>query len=70
MTEVLVEAYELVDDGIITHDDFRDFVFGNAVEFWAGMNRDFFKGTAVEDQARSWLAAHREQAASAAAAAS
>jgi predicted TIM-barrel fold metal-dependent hydrolase len=66
MTEVLVEAHELVDDGIITAQDFRDFVFGYAVEFWAGMNPAFFKGTVVEEQARAWLAAHREPATTAA----
>jgi hypothetical protein len=47
---VLVEAHELVDDGIITPDDFRDFVFTYPVEFWTGVNPDFFKGTAVEGQ--------------------
>ena len=41
MTEVLVEA--LKGRGIITEDDFRDFVFGNPVRFWAGMNPHFFK---------------------------
>jgi predicted TIM-barrel fold metal-dependent hydrolase len=50
MREVLVEAHELVDDGIITPDDFRDFVFTYPVEFWTGVNPDFFKGTAVEGQ--------------------
>jgi hypothetical protein len=51
MREVLVEAHELVDDGIITPDDFRDFVFTYPVEFWTGVNPDFFKGTAAEAQA-------------------
>ena len=55
MREVLIEAHELVDDAIITEDDFRDFVFSYPVEFWTGMNPDFFKGTVVEDQARAWL---------------
>jgi hypothetical protein len=54
MREVLVEAHELVDDGIITEEDFRDFVFGYPAEFWTGMNPDFFKGTAVEDQVSVW----------------
>ena len=48
MRAVLGEAHELVDDHLITHDDFRDFVFTWPVEFWGGMNPDFFKGTAVE----------------------
>jgi len=55
MQEVLVEAHELVDDGIITSDDFRDFVFTYPVEFWTGVNPDFFKGTAMERQAAKWL---------------
>jgi predicted TIM-barrel fold metal-dependent hydrolase len=50
MREVLPEAYELVDDGVITSEDFRDFVFTYPAEFWAGANPDFFKGTAVEHQ--------------------
>jgi len=48
MRAVLGEAHELVDDGLITRNDFRDFVFTWPVEFWGGMNPDFFKGTAVE----------------------
>ena len=48
MTEVLEEAYELVEDEVITEEDFRDFVFTNPVSLWAGMNPDFFKGTVVE----------------------
>ena len=55
MREVLVEAHELVDGGIITPDDFRDFVFIYPVEFWTGVNPDFFKGTAIERQAAAWL---------------
>jgi hypothetical protein len=51
MREVLLEAHELVDDGIITPEDFRDFVFTYPVEFWTAGNPDFFKGTAVEQAA-------------------
>jgi hypothetical protein len=56
MTEVLVEAYEGVEDGIITEDNFRDFVFGNPIRFWTAMNPNFFKGTAVELQVQKFLA--------------
>jgi len=56
MTEVLVEAYEGVADGLITEEDFRDFVFGNPVRFWTGLNPNFFKGTAVESQVQQFLA--------------
>lgn len=48
MTEVLEEAFELVDAGLITDDDFRDFTFANAVSLHAGMNSEFFRDTAVE----------------------
>lgn len=58
MTEVLTEAYELVERRQLDEDDFRDFVFGNAVRFWAGANPDFFKGTAIERQAAAYLPAH------------
>jgi predicted TIM-barrel fold metal-dependent hydrolase len=55
MTEVLVEAYEGVEDGIITEEDFRDFVFGNPVRFWTGTNPHFFKDTAIESQVHKFL---------------
>ncbi len=55
MTEVLTEAYELVDDGVITEEDFRDFVFTNPAELWAANRPDFFKGTAVEKQVDALL---------------
>ncbi|MGA2410257.1 MAG: amidohydrolase family protein [Candidatus Binataceae bacterium] len=48
MSEVLLEAHELVDEGLITQNEFRDFVFTYPIEFWAGTNPAFFKGTAVE----------------------
>jgi hypothetical protein len=42
---VVEEAHELVDDGLITEEDFRDYTFANAATLYAGMNPDFFKGT-------------------------
>src|SRR2546426_10662960 len=56
MTDVVPEAYELVEHGLLTDDDFRDFVFTNAVRFWGEVNPDFFKGTVVEKQAAEVLA--------------
>ena len=56
MTEVVPEAYELVEHGLLDDDDFRDFVFANAVRFWGEVNPDFFKGTVVEKQAAELLA--------------
>src|SRR6266849_6570943 len=55
MTEVVPEAYELVEDGLLDVDDFRDFMFANAVRFWGEVNPDFFKGTVVEKQAAEVL---------------
>jgi hypothetical protein len=48
MTEVLEEAWELVEDGLITEDDFREFVFTNPATLHMSQNPDFFKGTVVE----------------------
>ena len=56
MTKVMVEAYELVDDGFIDAADFKDFVFGNVVEMHTDMNPDFFRGTAVEDAVENYKA--------------
>ncbi|WP_169813320.1 amidohydrolase family protein [Nocardia vaccinii] len=47
-SETVEEAWELVDDGLITERDFRDFTFANAVQLYKKMNPDFFKGTVVE----------------------
>jgi hypothetical protein len=67
MTDVLAEAYELVDRRQLDEDDFRDFVFGNAVRFWGGANPDFFKGTAIEQQAAAYITKSDEVSQSAAA---
>jgi predicted TIM-barrel fold metal-dependent hydrolase len=56
MTDVVPEAYELVEHGLMTDDDFRDFMFTNAVRFWGEVNPDFFKGTVVEKAAAEVLA--------------
>ena len=55
ITQVTEEAYEMVEKGLISAGDFRDFVFANPVRLWAGMNPDFFKGTVVEKQAAGVL---------------
>jgi hypothetical protein len=56
MAAVVPEAYELVEHGLITDDDFRDFMFTNAVRFWGEVNPQFFKGTVVEKAAAEVLA--------------
>src|ERR1700731_2462866 len=55
MVQVLPEAHELVEDGLITSDDFRDFTFANAVKLWGTQNPRFFKGTVVAKQAAAVL---------------
>ena len=55
MTDVVPEAYELVEHGLLTDGDFQDFMFSNAVRFWGEVNPDFFKGTVVEKQAQEVL---------------
>ncbi|MDH3679386.1 MAG: amidohydrolase family protein [Acidimicrobiia bacterium] len=55
MAEVLGEAHELVDEQLVTADDFRDFVYTNPVRFWGEANPAFFEGTAVEDAAYALL---------------
>src|SRR5260370_34619107 len=47
MRHPLPEAYELVEDGHITADNFRDFTFANAVRLWGTQNARFFEGTRV-----------------------
>lgn len=47
MADVLAEAYELVEDGLVSDEDFERFVFRNPVRLLAGMNPAFFEGTAV-----------------------
>jgi predicted TIM-barrel fold metal-dependent hydrolase len=48
MREVLPEAYELVEHGQFTDEQFRAFVFTHPAKLWTGMNPDFFTGTSVE----------------------
>lgn len=50
MRKVLHEAWELVEQARITAEDFRDFVFTHPVQLFAGMNPQFFAGTAVADE--------------------
>ena len=47
MRDPLVEAHELVEDGLLSPDNFRDFTFANAVHLWGTQNPRFFEGTAV-----------------------
>ncbi len=55
ITEVVEEAYELVEEGLLKEEDFRDFTFTNPVTFYAGMNPAFFNGTVVEKEVQRVL---------------
>jgi hypothetical protein len=48
MNECVPNAYALVEEGLLTEDDFEAFVCGNPASFFTRQNPDFFKGTAVE----------------------
>jgi hypothetical protein len=56
LAEILVEAHELVDDGIITATDFRDFTFTNPARLYASANPAFFHGTPCEGAVADVLA--------------
>ena len=54
-TAVIAEAHELVEDGLIGDEDFRDFTFANAVRLHGSMNPGFYRGTSVEAAAERVL---------------
>jgi hypothetical protein len=56
MAEVVPEAHELLEDGLISAGDFRDFTFANAARFWGTANPGIFKGTVIESAVASVLA--------------
>jgi predicted TIM-barrel fold metal-dependent hydrolase len=61
-TEVLDEAYELVEGGHITEANFREFTFSNVVQLYRGMNPSFFTGTVVEAEADAEFAKYQGSA--------
>jgi hypothetical protein len=46
--DVIPEAFEMVEHGYMTEQDFREFTFVNAARLHTRNNPDFFKGTVVE----------------------
>jgi predicted TIM-barrel fold metal-dependent hydrolase len=48
----LQEAYEQLEHGVLTPEQFQEFTFTNAVRFYAGDRADFFADTTVETAAR------------------
>ncbi len=59
MTDVLAEAHELVEHGLIGAEELREFLFENPVRLHTAANPDFFKGTAVEGDVVKELARAR-----------
>jgi len=60
MAGVLSEAYELVEEGLLSEQDFAEFVFRNPARLLLGQNPDFFVGTAVEGETGDLAEAARE----------
>ena len=56
MTDVVPEAWEMVEDGPLSAEDFRDFALVNPVRFYGRVNPGFFEGTMVADEAAALLA--------------
>ncbi|HHQ13534.1 MAG TPA: hypothetical protein ENK16_00755 [Chromatiales bacterium] len=57
MRDVLAEAWELVEAGVLTEEDFCDFTYRNPVKLYTGMNPEFFAGTAIETEVATLAAA-------------
>jgi hypothetical protein len=62
MRQVLPEAYQQVEDGRLSEDDFRDFAFANAVRMLSSARPDFFDDTAIADAANTVSRQKREEA--------
>lgn len=45
--EVLTEAWELVEKGLATEEDFADLTYNNPTSLWVGANPRFFDGTSI-----------------------
>ena len=53
--EVIPEAFEMVEKGFMTEQDFREFTFANAARLHTRNNPAFFEGTVVEEAVRDEL---------------
>ena len=56
ITAVTANAYSFVERGIFSEDDLRHFLSTYPLELYTSLNRDFFKGTAIEKDAEAYLA--------------
>ena len=48
MTTCVPDAYQMVENGLMNEENFRDFMLTNPAEFFTSQNPDFFKGTTLE----------------------
>jgi len=55
VSEVLSEAYEMVEHEWIDEEAFRAFTFTNPARFYTGTNPKFFEGTVVESAVAAWM---------------
>ncbi len=53
---VVAESYELVEDGVLTEDQYSRFVYENPARLFLGQNPQFFEGTPVAGRAAELLA--------------
>ncbi len=53
---ILAEAHELVEKGLLTEADFRDFTFTNPAMLHLRVNPRYFDGTVLEREANALLA--------------
>jgi predicted TIM-barrel fold metal-dependent hydrolase len=60
VSEVLTEAHEMLEQGLMGEGAFRSFTFANPVRFYTGTNPDFFKGTVVEASVAAWAEENRD----------
>ena len=62
LTDPLAESWDLVQEGVLSEDDFQAYVFGNPYKFYTEANPDFFQGTVIESKvARSLKVESLEQ---------
>ena len=56
--DVIPEAFEMVERGFVTEQDFREFTFSNAARLHTRNNPDFFAGTVVDKAVAEELASN------------
>ncbi|MBW4456646.1 MAG: amidohydrolase family protein [Nostoc indistinguendum CM1-VF10] len=61
ITAVTSNAYSMVERGILNEEDLRYFLSTHPLELYTSLNRDFFKGTAIEKAATEYLAGKESQ---------